>query len=244
MAIWNTTAARLQLHNGSAWTAGMVRLDGDTMTGPLNINLAADGVPVTWQVGGSNRLTLTTSSTAANLLWGHPSFFTFETSGGVFIVKYANSERNRITFAENTNNIALRGGGTTQRSGVYIQNNNLSAAYVGGDIRLNTTVGVFVVEPLARDAVGVYTGQGHTMQVRGGDGHSATTGAAGGALQLYGGDAKGSGNNNGGSITLQGGAPTGTGTRGAIIIQSLPTSSAGLSTGTLWNDAGTLKIAP
>jgi hypothetical protein len=35
MCIWNTTAARLQLHNGSAWTAGMVRLDGDTMTGAL-----------------------------------------------------------------------------------------------------------------------------------------------------------------------------------------------------------------
>jgi hypothetical protein len=37
MVIWNTTAARLQLHNGSNWTAGMVRLDGDTMTGALAI---------------------------------------------------------------------------------------------------------------------------------------------------------------------------------------------------------------
>jgi hypothetical protein len=37
MCIWNTTAARLQLHNGSAWTAGMVRLDGDTMTGALSL---------------------------------------------------------------------------------------------------------------------------------------------------------------------------------------------------------------
>lgn len=35
MAIWNTTASRLQLHNGSGWTAGMVRIDGDTMTGAL-----------------------------------------------------------------------------------------------------------------------------------------------------------------------------------------------------------------
>jgi hypothetical protein len=41
MAIWNTTAARLQLHNGSAWTAGMVRLDGDTMTGALTIGVAS-----------------------------------------------------------------------------------------------------------------------------------------------------------------------------------------------------------
>lgn len=37
MVIWNTTAGRMQLHNGTAWTAGMVRLDGDTMTGALNI---------------------------------------------------------------------------------------------------------------------------------------------------------------------------------------------------------------
>jgi hypothetical protein len=37
MTIWNTTAARLQLHNGSNWTAGMVRLDGDTMTGALSL---------------------------------------------------------------------------------------------------------------------------------------------------------------------------------------------------------------
>lgn len=35
MVIWNTTAARIQAYNGSAWTAGMVRLDGDTMTGTL-----------------------------------------------------------------------------------------------------------------------------------------------------------------------------------------------------------------
>lgn len=40
MVIWNTTAARLQLHNGSTWTAGMVRLDGDTMMGALTISVA------------------------------------------------------------------------------------------------------------------------------------------------------------------------------------------------------------
>jgi hypothetical protein len=38
MAVWNTTDGRLQLHNGSAWTPGMVRLSGDTMTGGLTIS--------------------------------------------------------------------------------------------------------------------------------------------------------------------------------------------------------------
>jgi hypothetical protein len=37
MAVWNTTDGRLQLHNGSAWTSGMVRLSGDTMTGDLTL---------------------------------------------------------------------------------------------------------------------------------------------------------------------------------------------------------------
>ena len=35
MVIWNTTDGRMQLHNGTAWTSGMVRLSGDTMTGDL-----------------------------------------------------------------------------------------------------------------------------------------------------------------------------------------------------------------
>ncbi len=37
MVIWNTTDGRMQLHNGTAWTSGMVRLAGDTMTGALGI---------------------------------------------------------------------------------------------------------------------------------------------------------------------------------------------------------------
>lgn len=37
MVIWNTTDGRMQLHNGTAWTSGMVRLSGDTMTGALGI---------------------------------------------------------------------------------------------------------------------------------------------------------------------------------------------------------------
>lgn len=37
MAIWNTTTSRLNIHNGTSWSAGMVRLDGDTMTGNLTV---------------------------------------------------------------------------------------------------------------------------------------------------------------------------------------------------------------
>lgn len=36
--LWNTTQKRLNVHNGTAWTDGFVRLAGDTMTGTLAIN--------------------------------------------------------------------------------------------------------------------------------------------------------------------------------------------------------------
>jgi len=79
MAIWNTTAARLQLHNGSAWTAGMVRLDGDTMTGALTIATgtlatAALSLSQTWNSVGTTcrgfevAITNTNSAAASSLL--------------------------------------------------------------------------------------------------------------------------------------------------------------------------------
>ena len=94
-----------------------------------------------------------------------------------------------------------------------------------------------------KDYNGAYTGDGHHVQLTGGEGSSQGTGAAGGEARVYGGAAAGSGNNNGGNVVIQGGAPTGTGTRGRVLILNLPTSSAGLPSGALWNDTGTLKIA-
>lgn len=94
-----------------------------------------------------------------------------------------------------------------------------------------------------KDYNGAYTGDGHHVQLTGGDGSSQGTGAHGGEARVYGGTAAGSGNNNGGNVVIQGGAPTGSGTRGRVLILNLPTSSAGLPSGALWNDTGTLKIA-
>ena len=39
MTVWNTTQARMNVHNGSAWTDGFVRLAGDAMTGALSVTL-------------------------------------------------------------------------------------------------------------------------------------------------------------------------------------------------------------
>lgn len=35
--LWNTTQSRVNVHNGSTWTDGFVRLAGDTMTGALGL---------------------------------------------------------------------------------------------------------------------------------------------------------------------------------------------------------------
>lgn len=56
MAAWNTTTSRLSIHDGTSWTAGFVRLAGDTMTGALTSSnngalsapaFALTGTPIT-----------------------------------------------------------------------------------------------------------------------------------------------------------------------------------------------------
>jgi hypothetical protein len=52
MALWNTTTTRMNVHNGTSWTNGFVRADGDTMnlaanTGALTVNGTVTGGGVT-----------------------------------------------------------------------------------------------------------------------------------------------------------------------------------------------------
>lgn len=108
---------------------------------------------------------------------------------------------------------------------------------------IGNTAGTATFAATDKDYNGGYTGAGHATVFRGGRGSSQGTGGAGGSASLLGGDARGSGNNNGGNVTITGGAPTGSGTRGNVLITNLPTSSAGLPTGALWNNAGVLNIA-
>ena len=48
--IWNSTTSRVNLFDGSAWHAGWVRLDGDTMTG----NLIANSSPAPGTIAGTS----------------------------------------------------------------------------------------------------------------------------------------------------------------------------------------------
>jgi hypothetical protein len=67
---------------------------------------------------------------------------------------------------------------------------------------------------------------------------SASTTLTGGA-----GASSSAGNAHGGNLILRGGTKYGTGHTGFVVMDNLPTSAAGLSTGALWNNAGVLNIA-
>lgn len=90
MAIWNTTAARLQLHNGSAWTAGMVRLDGDTMTGALTLPAGAAGAPALTFGDSTTGLYRSASGEIAASIAGTQAFKL--SANGKFAFNYTNAD--------------------------------------------------------------------------------------------------------------------------------------------------------
>jgi hypothetical protein len=94
--------------------------------------------------------------------------------------------------------------------------------YLGNGITSATPSG-FTVASTASSAAG--TG-GSGLVLQGGAGASATTGSSGGDITIAGGSAGGSGNNVGGTVLLQGGARTGTGAPGAVLVKNSANSVA------------------
>lgn len=80
------------------------------------------------------------------------------------------------------------------------------------------TAGTATFAATDKDYSGAYTGAGHSCIFRGGHGSAQSTGGAGGSATLCGGDARGSGNNNGGDVILKGGSPTSSGIIGSIKL--------------------------
>lgn len=178
---------------------------------------SGDGDAFKVQNGGTDRFKISTTSTAGSLWVGHASYHAFEGGGNTWVYSYSGAERCRMVFGEDAYSLLVRAN-TTGNAGVFVANSDHSAAYLAGDIRLNTTVGTFTVEPRGRDAAGGYTGPGHAALFKGGNGQSTGTGAAGGAATMQGGNAGGSGDNHGGDVTIKGGNPTGSGTRGVVYV--------------------------
>lgn len=95
---------------------------------------------------------------------------------------------------------------------VQIANGGNNNALIGGSA---ASIGVFAISAWPR---GGSAGAASTISVTGGSGSTLTTGSAGGSASVAGGAAGGSGNNNGGDVLLDGGALTGTGTNGNVIV--------------------------
>jgi len=222
--------------------------DDPAYVGTANIYTAAqiinmgDGDPFKVQRSASDRFKITTTATAGNIWFGDASYFSHETSNGAWIMRYGGSERGRIIFAENAYNIELKTA-TTGDYGVLIANNSYNGAYLASDIRLNTTVGVFKVEANPRQALGAYTGPGHTLALIGGQAQTTSTGGAGGLLSISGGAAGGSGNNNGGNVTIQGGAPTGSGVVGTVTLGSGGSAFNSIKRSSVTLVAGTVTVS-
>jgi hypothetical protein len=174
MAIWNTTDGRLQLHNGSAWTSGMVRLSGDTMTGALTITQAtantgiltstgysltgSNATPMidlagTWNTSGTPtaiKLNITnTASNAASMLMdlqvGGVSRVNYNVSDGYLKIK------NNDTYSE----IGGLGGGAMS---FRIYGAISASLFSGGAFNLTSTAATFTINSdliLGRQAAGV-----------------------------------------------------------------------------------------
>lgn len=232
--------------NAATTDADALATTGGTMTGALVFNQTAAGPVLSASVAGVSRLTVTTTAGSTDLKFGVPSYSEHEFSSSTWIYRYAGGERCRIVMGELATSVAVKAGAAGVRSGLYLQNGDFNGAYLGGDIRLNNTVGVMLIEPLPRDTHSGYVGVGHTARLKGGDASSAAGGAAGGLTEVSGGDAKGSGNNAGGDVKISGGAATGTGSKGGVYIDlnSLPTADPG-QPGRLWRDgSNNLKVSP
>jgi hypothetical protein len=295
MAIWNTTANRLQLHNGSGWTAGMVRIDGDTMTGALinstNGALSAPSFTLTGSI-----ITGGTATTTKPLALIEPTGATstgWSTSGTALGVNAASGFTGRLLDAQvngsskghftHDGRVVLSADTFNNFSTPIVQTGSGRGLCSTGGSNLNLAAGgadCLGVSPMSI-AAGSSHSLGFTSTTAPGanspdafftraaaasiqlGANTATNGATAIAQTLRAPNATGT-TSTGGSLTIEGG--TGTSAGGAVIIRTsttttpsarmtikasgvinvsgIPTSSAGLVTGDLWSDGGTIKVIP
>jgi hypothetical protein len=243
MCIWNTTAARLQLHNGSAWTAGMVRLDGDTMTGALTIGvgtLATTGLRLaqTWSGGAGTThrgmevaITATAGQfAAASTLFrvlggaaGATDRLTIAEEKMVFTGTEAVGQVFSIASAFGTATFAVGGGGALAiNNSAQVHTNGVTGFQTG-----NAANGVFIGWD-SQSSLPTLRPTGAVLQV--GFGAASPT-----AYTLRGNSSRAGTDSNaaGASLTIAGGNGTGTGGGGSLIFQTSPTGSSGSTANTL-----------
>lgn len=113
----------------------------------------------------------------------------------------------------NTNSIYINKTGTGNIIALQSSGTDVFLVSKAGDITLGANANHTL--SVATASVGVV---GKSLTIAAGSTTNSGTGAAGGNLILQGGNAAGSGNNNGGDITIEGGTSTGIGTNGLVTI--------------------------
>jgi len=264
MVIWNTTDGRMQLHNGTSWTSGMVRLTGDTMTGVLALPAGSVSAPALnfgssgtgWYASASNLMDASISGTRRFALSADKLVITGAEAGGRVL---------DLTSSYGTAYFTVTGGGTLFFSnGAYASasNGELRGAQVGNSsnfcgILYDSGSALAAIRPSTTTLqIGTGAASPIAYAVRGASARAGTdSNAAGASLTLAGGNGTGTGG--GGALIFQTSPVGSSGTSantpitrmtikrdGVINMSGMPTSSAGLSSGDLWNDAGTIKIVP
>lgn len=141
--------------------------------------------------------------------------------GGLASAQFVQLAQGLQTDASNTTSIYINKTGT----------GNLLALQSGGnDAFLLTNSGDAIFGANADHSLSVATAApgitGKSLTIAAGAANATGTGAAGGNLLVKGGNAAGSGNNNGGDISIAGGAGTGTGAQGLVNLSAAAYTAA------------------
>ena len=257
MAIWNTTDGRLQLHNGSAWISGMVRLSGDTMTGALTITqgtantgiLTSTGYSLTgsnatpmidlagtWNTSGTPtgiklNITNTASNAASPLIdiqSGGTSRFRVLATGGTVL---GGGSSGPLSIVSSTGTVTF----TATGDGSLLQDKSIILP-VSGYVRMGFTGGNDPI--ITGTSQNVTISQITTLQL---GGNTATASATATGQTLKGPNATGT-TSTGGSLTIAGG--TGTSAGGAVILAASATTGAPATAVTVNNNAVTTFAKP
>lgn len=242
MAIWNTTDARLQLHNGSSWTSGMVRLSGDTMTGGLTISSTTSLLLGTAgsAVGNIGFRNATSGTATLEPPTGALGTYTVTLPGvaSTLATLGANTFTTTQTLSGANSFLDFLGTGSSdtvmlKQRGVTVLRTAYTGTVLYSDFRLELGLGI----SWGNDVFLVRNGAASLQMGN----NTSANGATAIAQTLKGPNATGT-TSTGGSLTIAGG--TGTSAGGAVILAASATTGAPATAVTVNNNAVTTFAKP
>lgn len=263
VATVNSTESGLEFDTPTPATVITVK-DGTTTVTPTTIIKFTSGATVTNGGGGEADIAISGGGSPggnntniqfndSGSFGGSDNFdFNLTGSGGGFSAIIVNQNLNSVVIGDNPNNANTTGSPTSVSS-----NDGVLVSDLGASLQISSGSGGNGLDAgglsLLSGFGGNVGGSGGNINIVAGDG---TNNNPGGGLRFFSGNGDGSADGgemgitlgsggssgNGGGMDIVLGIGNGGGHNGRLNIQNLPTSSAGLSSGDIWNSAGTLKI--